>query len=379
MKILFAYLLITVSFLTYSQNYQYKIIFVVQAAGVADTEFVFISGNDDLLGGWDPGLVKLEKVNDSTWSRAFWFRQGRNLEFKFTKGSWDYEAMNKDGFIPANNSLKVTSDTSLIFQVTKWRNKEPRINHGQITGTVKYHLQFEGNGLKPRDILVWLPPSYDKVTDKRYPVFYMNDGQNAFDPATSTFGYDWQADEVTDSLIKAGAINEIIIVAIYNTSDRGREYMYTSLGYTYMDFVVNKLKPFIDKEYRTLPDRENTAVCGSSSGGLITLMMVWNYPEIFSKAACLSAAFKINQLNYVDTVANDCSLKQDIKLYIDNGGIGLDAELQPGTDELIVALQNKGYELGKDIIWFFDKNASHSEIAWAERVWRPLIFFFGKN
>ena len=379
MKIFFAYLLATVSFLTYSQNNQYKIIFEVQTVDVADSEFVFISGNDDLLGGWDPGLVKLEKVNDSTWSRAFWFSEGRNLEFKFTKGSWDYEALNKDGSIPTNNFLRVTNDTSLHFQVTKWRNKEPRIDHGQITGTVKYHLQFEGDGLKPRDILVWLPPSYDKNTDKRYPVLYMQDGQNAFDPATSSFGYDWQADEVTDSLIKAGAINDIIIVAIYNTSDRGQEYMYTSLGYTYMEFLVNKLKPFIDREYQTLPDAENTAVAGSSLGGLITFMIAWNYSDVFSKAACFSSGLKIQDLNYVDTVVNYSGTKKEIKLYIDNGGKGLESELQPGTDEMIVALQNKGYELGKDIIWYVDKNAFHSEIAWAERIWRPLIFFFGKN
>ena len=146
-----------------------------------------------------------------------------------------------------------------------------------------------------------------------------------------------------------------------------------------MDFIVNNLKPFIDRKYRTLPDKENTAVCGASLGGLISLMLVWNYPQVFSKAACLSSAFKIDQLDYVDTVANYTSKKKDIKLYIDNGGIGLETGLQPGTDEMIVALQNKGYELGKDIIWYVDKNASHSEIAWAERIWRPLLFFFGKN
>ena len=155
--------------------------------------------------------------------------------------------------------------------------------------------------------------------------------------------------------------------------------MYTSLGYTYMDFLVNKLKPFIDSEYRTLPDAENTAVAGSSLGGLITFMIAWNYPDVFSKAACFSSALKIQDLNYVDTVVNYSGTKKEIKLYIDNGGKGLESELQPGTDEMIVALQNKGYELGKDIIWYVDKNAFHSEIAWAERIWRPLIFFFGKN
>jgi predicted alpha/beta superfamily hydrolase len=84
----------------------------------------------------------------------------------------------------------------------------------------------------------------------------MHDGQNVFDPETSSFGYDWCADEVADSLIKAGAINEILIVAINNTEDRGSEYVYTSLGYAYMDFIVNKLKPFIDNEYERYPAKK---------------------------------------------------------------------------------------------------------------------------
>jgi predicted alpha/beta superfamily hydrolase len=352
---------------------------VVQASGVADSESVFISGNDELLGGWDPGFVKLVKRNDSTWSQTLWFQKGKNLEFKFTKGLWDYEALNNDGSIPVNNFLKVTSDTSLYFRVIKWKNKEPRINYGQITGVVKYHYNFEGEGLKHRDIIVWLPPSYELNLKKRYPVLYMHDGQNVFDPTTSSFGYDWRADEVADSLINAEKINEIIIVGIYNTTDRGFEYSYSPLGYKYMDFVVSKLKPFVDSEYRTLSDAENTAVAGSSLGALITFMLSWNYPDVFSKAACFSSALKIKSLNYVDTVINYSGAKKDIKLYFDNGGIGLDADLQPGTDEMIIELQNKGFELGKDIIWYVDKNAFHSEKAWAERIWRPLVFFFNKK
>ena len=363
----------------FSQSNAYEITFIVNSTEVHDSESVFIVGSDLQLGNWNPAAVNLIKIKDYTWSKSFKFEIGKNLEYKFTKGSWEKEALNDDGYIPGNSILKVLSDTLVTIGIKKWKDGEQRINHGQITGTVKYHLQLEEDGLKPRDIVVWIPPSYYENTNKRYPVFYMHDGQNAFDPATSSFGYDWQADEVADSLIKVGAINEIIIVAIYNTSDREQEYIYSNLGYTYMDFIVNNLKPFIDRKYRTLPDKENTAVCGASLGGLISLMLVWNYPQVFSKAACLSSAFKIDQLDYVDTVANYTSKKKDIKLYIDNGGIGLETGLQPGTDEMIVALQNKGYELGKDIIWYVDKNASHSEIAWAERIWRPLLFFFGKN
>ena len=146
-----------------------------------------------------------------------------------------------------------------------------------------------------------------------------------------------------------------------------------------MDFIVSKLKPFIDAEYRTLTDCENTAIAGSSLGGLISFMLVWNYPQVFSKAACLSPAFKIQELNYVDSIACYSGTKKALKLYIDNGGIGLESELQPGIDEMIVALQNNGYVLCKDLFWSVDPNAIHSESAWAQRIWQPLVYFFGKN
>lgn len=365
--------------ITLPQNNICEIKFVVAAPGVSDSEFVFIVGNDEQLGVWNPAIIKLKKNEDSTWSKTFQFQKGQTLEYKFTKGSWENEALSSDGSIPGNSGLIVLHDTIIVTEIKKWRTSEKRKSYGQITGTVKYHLKFEGDGLKPRDIIVWLPPSYENNPNKRYPVLYMHDGQNIIDPATSSFGYDWRIDEVTDSLIKIGLMEEVIIVGIYNSADRKYEYIYSPLGYTYINFIVNKLKPFIDKEYRTLQDAENTAVGGSSSGGLISMMMVWNYPDFFSKAACFSPAFKIQELNYVDTIANYRGKKKNIELYIDNGGVGIDSLLLPGATEMIDALQKKGYELDKDLIWFFDKNATHFENAWAERIWRPLLFFFGRK
>lgn len=361
------------------QNMLSEINFIVQSHEVSDSESVFISGNDSLLGDWNPNEIDLVKIDDSTWSRKFWFYNGKSIEYKFTKGTWDHEALNDDGSIPKNWMLQITNDTSIFIRINKWSNKEPRLTHGQIKGTLKYHPNFPGNGLKPRDVVVWLPPSYDSSLEKRYPVLYMHDGQNIVDPATSSFGYDWQVDEVADSLINCQSIKEIIVVGIYNTPDRVEEYSHSPLGYKYMSFIVEKLKPFIDAKYRTLLDRENTAAAGSSMGGLISFMMAWCYPEVFSMAACFSPALKIQKFNYVDTVENYSGDKKEIKIYIYNGGVSLEADLQPGIDEMIVALQNKGYELGKDIIWHIDRNASHSEIAWAQHIWRPLVFFFGRN
>lgn len=352
--------------------------FIVHTSPLNSAESVFITGDDSLLGFWTPNSVELERVNDTTFARTFKFEHGESFEYKFTKGSWENEALNDDGTVPANSFLFVSHDTLITVRINKWGKPLQRKIMGGITGTVMYHKNFEAADLKPRDIIVWLPPSYVSLNTKRYPVLYMQDGQNIIDPSTSSFGYDWRVDEVTDSLIKIEKLNEIIVVGIYNTENRRDEYSHTLLGRSYMSFVVNKLKPFIDSTYRTLPDPKNTAVAGSSMGGLISFMLAWNYPEVFSKAACLSPAFKLQQFNYVDTVKNYNGRKKEITFYFDNGGIGLEHDLQPGVDEMAAALQNLGYELNKDLLVYIDPNAVHSESAWAQRIWRPLMFFFAK-
>ncbi|MCJ7554358.1 MAG: alpha/beta hydrolase-fold protein [Ignavibacteriaceae bacterium] len=348
------------------------------ASEVMENEIVYITGNDVQLGNWNPSLVSLKQINDSLWTKTFSFSQGTDLEFKFTKGTWLKEAVNEDGTIPQNNILRVLNDTSINYSIRKWKDQIETTLSGQITGTVEYIRNFESEGLEPRDIIIWLPPSYDSLIDKSYPVLYMHDGQNIIDPATSSFNIDWQLDETADSLIKAGAIEEIIIVGIYNTFNRRSEYSPNDTGYRYMDFIVHELKPFVDKNYRTKPEPEFTAVGGSSMGGLISFMLAWEYPHIFSKAACLSPTFIYNEFNYVKNVNNYDGSQKPVLFYIDNGGIDLEQKLQPGIDDMMKVLKEKGYKIDKDYFWYKDENAVHSESAWAERVWRFLILFFSR-
>jgi predicted alpha/beta superfamily hydrolase len=207
----------------------------------------------------------------------------------------------------------------------------------------------------------------------------MQDGENLFDPKTSSFGTDWQLDEAADSLIKNGTIKDLIIIGIYNTSDRSMEYRDTPEGKSYMNFVVHKVKPLIDKKYRTLPGRENTAVGGSSLGGLISFMLAWKYPGVFSGAACLSPAFDIEDINYIPAVINYSGKKKAVKFYIDCGTAGLDAKLLPGSEEMIRELENKGYKSGKDILFYKAEGAKHNEAAWSKRNPRYLEFLFGRS
>lgn len=355
-----------------------NVTFNVNAPGIDDTAKIYIVGNVAELGNWQPNLVALEKIGIENWSRTFQLPKNFRLEYKFTKGSWTTEALGTDATIPRNSILIANNDTTVSSTISNWRDNFNFKVPGQVTGTVEYHRNFVIDGLKTRDIIVWLPPDYNDNTDKRYPVLYMHDAQNIFDPRTSTLFIDWQADETADSLIRAGEIESIIIAGMNNTADRGEEYNNTPLGKLYMKLIAEKIKPFIDSKYRTLPDRNNTAVAGSSMGGLISFMIAWEYPDLFSKAACFSPAFRIHDIDYVREVFNYNGGKKEIKLYIDNGGVALEAQLQPGVDEMIDALKQKKYEEGKDFFVYIDKTAEHNEAAWAERFWRPLKIFFAK-
>lgn len=330
----------------------------------------------------DEAQIRLVRENDSVWSFSTGAPAGSVLEFKITRGTWDTEALYVDGVIPQNTVVQVVSDTVITLAPVTWNDISParrnREATGRIVGTVNYHRGLKGEGLNfERDVIVWLPPSYEKETGKRYPVLYMHDGQNVFDPATSFIGFDWRADEVADSLIRAQAIEEIIIVGINNSPDRIPEYSDSPLGRSYARFVVDRVKPLIDSSYRTKPSRENTAVMGSSMGGLISLMFVWWYPEVFSKAGCLSSAIGsgMGEKEMEESFSKN-PLSRNLRIYMDVGE--LEKPLVPGNKALAAFLERGGSEPGKNFEFFFARGALHNEQAWAHRLWRPLKFLFGR-
>ena len=244
----------------------------------------------------------------------------------------------------------------------------------EIVGKVIYHKEFLSKLLNnKRDVIVWLPLGYDspKKKENQYPVLYMHDGQNIMDPKTAYVGKDWRVDETVLKLIRQKRIKEIIIVGIYNTPDRLDEYSWSEKGQNYLRFLVDELKPFIDQNYRTLKDAENTAIIGSSMGGLISFYAAWHYPEVFGKAGCMSSSFYYNNDRSIRQVIDYNGPKKQIKYYIDHGE---DGSLR--GQKMFVELSKKGYEIGHDIDYFYAPGAAHNEKEWASRLERPLLFFF---
>jgi predicted alpha/beta superfamily hydrolase len=195
-------------------------------------------------------------------------------------------------------------------------------------GSLRHHRFFPSLLLgNARTLVVYLPPGYDADIARRYPVFYLHDGQNVFEAATSAFGVEWEADDTATRLIHEGQIPPLIMVGIYNTPDRINEYTLSydrtanagGKGKVYGRFVMEEVKPFIDKTYRTLKDREHTAVGGSSLGGLITLGMARFHHEQISMAAIMSPSLWWGRCRILGEIARDYDWMKSMRFWLDMG------------------------------------------------------------
>ena len=248
----------------------------------------------------------------------------------------------------------------------------------EIIGLADFLPDYYSTYLKnERDIIIWLPPSYQSGF-KDYPVIYMHDGQNLFNPNTSFIGYDWKVDETVNRLIKKNLIDEVIVIGIYNTRDRLKEYNYfEEKGKQYANFIIKELKPYIDYKYRTLATNYNTAIIGSSMGGLISFQLSWYYPEVFAKCAALSSSFWVNERRIFEIVKNDTKPKKNLNIYIDCGS--LEKELIADTNRMINLLETIGYKKESNLYYHIEKGGVHSEVDWAKRLEIPLTYLFGKK
>ena len=342
------------------------------APGVPSSESIFVTGNTPELGNWHPSQKKMKACGDGKWEFAFDCDSTADIQYKFTLGSWDREAADDRGQPLANFKLNASESQTATHKINTWTKSQRPNFSGQITGEVRYHELAATESLKARKVAVWLPPSYES-SDKRHPVIYMHDGQNLFDPSSSAFGVDWQVDETCTQLIESKEIPAIIVVGIYNTPDRSQEYLPGEIGQTYRKLLIEQLKPMIDREYRTRPERQHTFVGGSSAGGLCAFILAWEHPQVFSKAVCFSPAFKLSlaemvkKLDYVKTVEASARPDPSPLIYIDNGGVGLEKALQPGIDEMLQTLKQKGLREDIDFFWRHYPEAHHNESAWAAR------------
>lgn len=341
-------------------------------------EQVFITGNQENLGDWAPDGFPLTRIDDNWWAGTALLPADRPVQYKITRGAWESEEARPDGIVPGNRTVEPGADAVAKNEVARWKDlADEAAPH--ITGDYRVHEAVHSGCLRfDRKVIVWLPPSYAKSRDRRYPVLYMQDGQQVFDPLTSTWKQDWEVDEWCERLIDEQKLQEIIVVGVYSTEDRFVEYNPSLAGAQYAQFLVQELKPFIDREYRTLPDRRTTAVAGSSLGATMAFYLAWTRPDVFFGAACLSAAFRFHNDAFDLDLVRHSAQAPDTKLYLYCGlGDATEQELAEGMQEMVTLLEDRGFARERNLVVREDAWARHNEAAWARVTGEWLQFLFG--
>jgi predicted alpha/beta superfamily hydrolase len=304
--------------------------------------------------------------------------------------------------VPPNARLVVDGDVEVVHEVGDWK-KDP----------IEYIADWEGSGVKgrlvywtdvaseflgpTRHVEIWLPPGYDESPDRRYPVLYMSDGQNLFDPRIANTGIDWGVDEAVVRLSESGVIPPVLVVGAWSTGERGPEYSPWHRAPDYARFLIEELKPRVDAEFRTLDGPENTAVMGSSMGGLLSFYLVTNHPDVFGACGCVSTHFPLSEAQWGSLITGEkrdapdetpfilkdieagLTVPKGVRYWFDFGTEGLDSGYGPTHAAVRAWLRGQGLVEGKDFVVREYAGANHNEASWRARLDDPLTFLFGER
>lgn len=223
----------------------------------------------------------------------------------------------------------------------------------------------------PRDIYVYLPPGYN-TTQIHYPVLYMQDGQNLFDPKRAFLGQTWNALNTLNDLISRRLMAPIIVVAIDNTPSRMDEYIPEKSADAYLEFVIKEVKPLINQSFRTRKPASFTGIMGSSLGGLVSLYAGVKYREHFGLVGALSPSIWWNDRSIISTYDRSSTLP--LKIYLDSGTLG--GEKPEDVRALGQLLNNRGFAQNYNLLTYIQEGAEHREAFWSARFPMALRFLF---
>jgi Putative esterase len=327
--------------------------------------------------------------------------QGTAFEYKFTLGTWDREALGYAGTVPPNYRLAVAGDTTVVHEIAGFKKDVREYiadwRGSGVLGRLVYWTDVRSAFLGPaRNVEIWLPPGYDSSTSTRYSVLYMSDGQNLFDPRIANTGVDWGVDEAVVGLVRRGVMSPVIVVGVWNSAERSREYSPWHGAPQYARFLIEELMPRVNREFRTLTGPANTAVMGSSMGGLLSYYLVAYHPEVFGACGCLSTAFLLSEAWAVrnlgvapvagapDTTAyivrdieHGFRVPRGTRYWFDYGGLGIDSAFGPSHDVVRAWLLRQGLVGGRDFVVRRYPEATHNEASWRARLEDPLTFLYG--
>jgi enterochelin esterase-like enzyme len=362
------------------------------------TGTLYLSGNIPELGPWGPDgmAVTGDGIQRTAQVQA---PRGTELEYKFTLGKWDNEALGADGLVPDNHRLTIEGDVEAAHEINAFKDPMRWIEDVEgsgVEGQLLYWLDVESEFLGPtRHVEVWLPPGYDENAEARYPVLYMSDGQNLFDPRIANTGVDWGVDESIARLMETGVIPPVIVVGAWSTDERGPEYSPWHGASDYARFLIEELMPRVNAEFRTLTGPENTAHMGSSMGGLLSYHLVTNHPDVFGACGCVSTHFPLSEAVWAQVLEGEAGESLDETPYVirdieagltvpegarywfDYGSEGLDGEYGPTHEAVRAWLLEQGLVEGEDFVIREYAGADHNESSWRARLDDPMTFLFG--
>ena len=286
------------------------------------------------------------------------------------------------GFLSCNNQKDTAQDTkeetSAEVQDSETNTKKPSTAQANV---VVLNKEFEITGLnRTRKIRLYLPPSYTSTT-KKYPVIYIHDAQNLFDDATSYAG-EWGVDESLNALASSANF-EVIVVGIDNGAEKRTNEMSPwdhpdfgkGEGEVYTNFIINTIKPYIDTNYRTLSDKENTAIMGSSMGGFISHYAAYQHPEVFGKVGIFSQSYWFS--DQVFNLTKSKPLDKNHKIYLLAGlkeGSEMSENTQRMYDEIVANSHPK-----ENVQVLIDPEGEHNEKFWKKHFTKAIVWMFDQK
>ena len=354
---------------------------------------LFLAGNTDAMGPWQPDAFPLKQTGPTEYSGEIGLPKGFTLQYKVTRGSWSTVEKTALGGEISNRIYQVDQPATVDVEVAAWATTRavPK-NTGR--GELRWR-SFESQHVSgSRRVTVWLPSvpaEHPTKQEIRWPVVYFLDGQNVFDASRAAFGNEWKADEIARQLIDAQRVHPFMIVSIDNSPNRVDEYTPvpgTLQGRTLggaadktLAFVCDELKPWIDREFPTQPNPESTCIVGSSLGGLTALHALQTRADVFGSAAAVSPSLFWGEqaaLRSINAWTIPKPPNAPLRLWIDSGTReGEDAASHRRNVEQFEAMRNRLAQLSKESIQVHAATypeAQHREADWAGRLPEILAF-----
>ncbi|HVU31372.1 MAG TPA: alpha/beta hydrolase-fold protein [Sphingomicrobium sp.] len=298
----------------------------------------------------------------------------------------------------------------LVLEASAAPGAEPAPLPHVSAGTIVDLGVMQSKFADPRRVVVWLPSGYDPH-GQAYAVLYMHDGQNLFDTKAAGYGMEWQVDETLDRLIREKKVRPTIVVGIWNTPKRLQEYVPSKAFNTlpsqyrgkvrslyggdplsdgYLKFLVQELKPVIDKRFNVGTSPSDTVIMGSSMGALISLYAIDEYPRVFGAAGMLSThwplvitpdnkpvsdeEYEIVSSTFERYLSPALPDPATHKLYFDHGSETLDSVYARYQDRVDRVVHRRGYRQWSNTLSLSFPGQKHNEISWASRLAVPLQF-----